>query len=95
MITEIENNSMAPKEEIDVIRRAFESSDLNKDGYLSRAELKAFIQKMGKIKKTFINPLVKNGYLQEMSLTSTSPSCSTRLTSTRTGRLILRSLFKS
>ena len=52
MITEMENESMAPKEEIDMIRKAFENSDLNKDGFLSREELKAFIQKMGKIQFT-------------------------------------------
>ena len=99
LITEMENESMAspmsPKEEIDMIRKAFETGDMNKDGVWSREELKAFIQKTGKIKYISMYPPIECCYLQEMFLSSTSPNCSTRLTSTRTGRLILRSLFRS
>ena len=47
MIEEMEQ-SMAPKEEVDMILRAFENHDLDKDGYLTKEELKNFIQKMGK-----------------------------------------------
>merc|ERR1719384_2711049 len=36
LISEIENESMAPKEEIDMIVRAFQHHDLNKDGYLTK-----------------------------------------------------------
>ena len=57
MIAEIENESMPPKEEIDMIVRAFENHDLNKDGYLTKEELKTFIQKMGKIRYISISPL--------------------------------------
>ena len=60
MIEEIENESMAPKEEIDMIVRAFENHDLNKDGYLTKEELKTFIQKMGKIQS--ISPLIRAIY---------------------------------
>ena len=64
MISEIENESMAPKAEIDMIVRAFEHHDLNQDGYLTKEELKTFIQKMGKIKYFSISPLIicSNGY---------------------------------
>ena len=41
------DKSMAPKEEIEMILRAFENHDLNKDGYLTKEELKTFLQKMG------------------------------------------------
>ena len=61
MIEEIENESMAPKEEIDMIVRAFENHDLNKDGYLTKEELKTFIQKMGKIQS--ISPLIRAMYI--------------------------------
>ena len=43
-------DAMAPKEEIDMIRRAFETHDLDQDGYLTKEELKTFVQKMGKHK---------------------------------------------
>ena len=50
MIAEIENETMAPNEEIEMILRAFENHDLNKDGFWTKDELKTFLQKMGKIK---------------------------------------------
>ena len=51
LIEEMED-AMAPKEEIDMIRRAFETHDLDHDGFLTKEELKAFVQKMGKLIKT-------------------------------------------
>ena len=49
LIAEMED-AMAPNEEIDMIRRAFETNDLDQDGYLTKEELKIFVQKMGKHK---------------------------------------------
>ena len=54
MISVIEKECMPPIEEMKMILRTFENSDLNKDGFLSREELKTFIQKMGKTKYTYI-----------------------------------------
>ena len=50
-------DAMAPKEEIDMIRRAFETHDLDQDGYLTKEELKTFVQKMGKHKNQ-LNPVI-------------------------------------
>ena len=54
MIQPIEKECLAPREEKEMILKAFENSDLNKDGFLSKEELKVFIQKMGKIQYTYI-----------------------------------------
>ena len=61
MMEEMEQ-SMAPKEEVDMILRAFENHDLNKDGYLTKEELKTFIQKMGKDLFPFLLALDQSMY---------------------------------
>ena len=48
MVSEIEKETLAPKEEIEMMINAFKSCDIDDDGFLNPEELKLFVQKMGK-----------------------------------------------
>ena len=47
MVNENDNEARASEEEIKMIQNAFNNFDVNGDGFMSKAELKSLLQKMG------------------------------------------------
>ena len=70
MVNENDNEARASEEEIKMIQNAFNNFDVNGDGFMSKAELKSLLQKMG------MNPIhdqMRKNFYQCTSLDALHP----------------------